>query len=45
MNKQEILNLNKEDLLKFYNENFEQIRKVLYEDKELLGRIIAEMVK
>lgn len=45
IDKDKILNMNREEFLKFYNENFEEISKVLYENEDILRELFRKMAE
>lgn len=43
--KEEIMNMNREEFLEFYNENFELISKVLFENEDILRELFRKMAE
>lgn len=43
--KEKIMNMNREEFLEFYNENFELISRVLYENEDILRELFRKMAE
>lgn len=43
--KDEIKNMNRDDLFKFYEDNFDKIAKVLYENDDILETILDQLAE